>query len=394
MDLSFILNELGEDRDNYYNAVSPPIMQTSNFTFNTIAEMRNAMAGEFDNNLYSRGQNPTLTILRKKLAALDGAEDALLFSSGIAAISVPLLTLLTSGDHIIAIENPYSWTAKLFSDFLPKFGITTTFINGCDFNNFEKAVQSQTRLIYLESPNSYSYEIQDIKRVADLAHRKGIITMIDNSYSTPIFQLPIAMGIDLVAQSATKYIGGHSDVVAGVLTGSKAIIKKIFENEFMNLGPAISPNSAWLLLRGLRTLPLRLQRSFESTKKIIEWLNHHPAVEEVIWPFNVGFPQFELAQKQMLGCGGLFSFILKDSSFAKIELFCDRLAHISIAVSWGGYESLILPVIASITNQQYNLQNKQHQLIRMYIGLEDPDYLIKDMQQAFEQWSNYGAPEN
>ena len=138
MDLSFILNELGEDRDNYYNAVSPPIIQSSNFIFNTIAEMRNAMSSEFDNNLYSRGQNPTLNILRKKLAALDGAEDALLFSSGIAAISVPLLTLLTSGDHIIAIENPYSWTAKLFNDFLPKFGITTTFINGCDFHYFEK----------------------------------------------------------------------------------------------------------------------------------------------------------------------------------------------------------------------------------------------------------------
>ena len=235
----------------------------------------------------------------------------------------------------------------------------------------------------MESPNSYSYEIQDIKSIADLAREKGIITIIDNSYSTPIFQQPIAMGIDLVAQSATKYIGGHSDVMAGVLTGSKAIIKKIFEHEFMNLGPALSPNSAWLLLRGLRTLPLRLQRSFESTEIIIKWLNHHPAVKEVIWPFNADFPQLELAHQQMQGCGGLFSFILKDSSFAKIEHFCDRLSHISIAVSWGGYESLVLPVIASITNQQYDSHNKQHQLIRMYIGLEDPDYLIKDIQQAF-----------
>ena len=198
MDLSFILNELGEERNNYFNAVSPPIIQSSNFSFNTVDEMRNAMADEFGNNLYSRGQNPTLTILRKKLAALDGAEDALLFTSGIGAISVPLLTLLKTGDHVVAIENPYSWTLKLFNDLLPKFGVTTTFINGCDFDNFQKAIKPQTRLIYLESPNSYSFELQDIKKVADLAREKGIMTMIDNSYCTPLFQQPIAMGIDLV----------------------------------------------------------------------------------------------------------------------------------------------------------------------------------------------------
>lgn len=384
MDLSFILNELGEERNNYFNAVSPPIIQSSNFTFNTVTELRSAMAAEFDNNLYSRGQNPTLTILRKKLAALDGAEDALLFNSGIGAISVPLLALLKTGDHVIAIENPYSWTAKLFNDFLPKFGINTTFINGCDFSNFEKAALPQTRLIYLESPNSFNYELQDIKRVAEFARLRGIMTMIDNSYSTPLFQQPIAMGINLVAQSATKYLGGHSDIVAGVLTGSKALIKQIFEHEFMNLGPALSPHSAWLLLRGLRTLPLRLQRSSESTKIITEWLSRQPAVQEVIWPASPDFPQAALAHQQMLGCGGLFSFILKDSSFEKIEHFCDKLSHILIAVSWGGYESLILPVIASVNKQQYDLTNKQHQLIRMYIGLEDPDYLIRDIQQAFD----------
>jgi len=388
MDLSFILNELGEERDKYFNAVSPAIIQSSNFSFNTVTEMRNAMLDEFDTNLYSRGQNPTLTILRKKLAALDGAEDALLFTSGIGAISVPLLSLLKTGDHVIAIENPYSWTAKLFNDFLPKFGIVTTFINGSDFNNFEKAVRSQTRLIYLESPNSYNYELQDIKRVADFAKARNIVTMIDNSYSTALFQQPIAMGIDLVAQSATKYIGGHSDVVAGVLTGNTILIKQIFEHEFMNLGPALSPNSAWLLLRGLRTLPLRLQRSFESTKVITEWLSNHSAVQEVIWPFSANFPQLALAHQQMRGCSGLFSFILKDSTFAKIEQFCNQLSHILIAVSWGGYESLVLPVTALVKEQQYDLNNKQHQLIRMYIGLEDPDYLIKDLQQAFDHIDN------
>ncbi|WP_432326261.1 PLP-dependent transferase [Mucilaginibacter sp. P25] len=184
------------------------------------------MNDEFESSLYSRGQNPTLTILRKKLAALDGAEDALLFSSGISAISVPILSLLKSGDHIIAVDNLYSWTIKLFKDFLPKFGITTTFIDGTVFENFGQAATPQTRLIYLESPNTFCYELQDIRKVTDFAKSRGIITMIDNSYCSPLYQQPISMGVDLVAQSATKYIGGHSDVVAGVLTGSKAVLKK------------------------------------------------------------------------------------------------------------------------------------------------------------------------
>jgi cystathionine beta-lyase/cystathionine gamma-synthase len=385
MDLSFILNELGEERENYFNAVSPPIMQSSNFSFKDVAGLRQAMSDEFESSLYSRGQNPTLNILRKKLAALDGAEDALLFSSGISAISVPILSLLKSGDHIIAVDNLYSWTIKLFKDFLPKFGITTTFIDGTVFENFENAANPQTRLIYLESPNTFCYELQDIRKVTAFAKSRGIITMIDNSYCSPLYQQPIAMGVDLVAQSATKYIGGHSDVVAGVLTGSKALLKKLFEHEFMNTGPALSPHSAWLLLRGLRTLPLRLQRSFESTRIVTEWLATHPAVQDVIWPFSPKFKQSELVNRQMQGCGGLFSLTLKNSSFSKIEKFCNSLQHILLAVSWGGHESLAVPAIASFSEDEYSADNDHHQLIRMYVGLEDPHYLIADIKQALEK---------
>jgi len=385
MDLSFILNELGEERENYFNAVSPPIMQSSNFSFKDVAGLREAMKNEFESSLYSRGQNPTLNILRKKLAALDGAEDALLFSSGISAISIPILSLLKSGDHIIAVDNLYSWTIKLFKDFLPKFGITTTFIDGTVFENFEQSATPQTRLIYLESPNTFCYALQDIRKVTGFAKSRNIITMIDNSYCSPLYQQPISMGVDLVAQSATKYIGGHSDVVAGVLTGSKALLKKLFEHEFMNTGPALSPHSAWLLLRGLRTLPLRLQRSFESTRIITEWLATHAGVQEVIWPFSPQFQQADLVNRQMQGCGGLFSLVLKDSTFSKIEKFCNNLQHILLAVSWGGHESLVVPAIASLREDEYSANNNHHQLIRMYIGLEDPHYLIADIKQALEQ---------
>jgi cystathionine beta-lyase/cystathionine gamma-synthase len=382
MDLSFILNELGEERDNYFNAVSPPIIQSSNFTFKTIADLRLAMADEFGTNIYSRGQNPTLNILRKKLAALDGAENALVFSSGMAAITIPILSLLKTGDHVIGIKNAYNWTEHLFKEFLPKYGITTTLVNGTDIKNFENAIRSETKLIVLESPSSLVYELQDIKKVAVLAKKNNIITLMDNSYCSPLYQQPISLGIDLVAQSATKYIGGHSDVIAGVLTGSDILIKQIFDNEYMNLGPVLSPQSAWLLIRGLRTLPLRLKHSFESTKIITEWLTQHPAIEEVIWPFSPNFKQAELAHEQMQGCGGLFSFSLKGSSLKKIEKFCDQLQHILLAVSWGGHESLILPSIASFSKEEYTEASKNDQLIRMYVGLEDPNYLINDLNQS------------
>jgi cystathionine beta-lyase/cystathionine gamma-synthase len=364
-DISFILNELGEDRQNYYNAVSPPLMQTSNFAFGNVDDLRRAFADEFETNIYSRGQNPTLTILRKKLAALDGAEDALLFNSGIAAISITLLALLKAGDHVIAVENLYSWTQRLFKELLPKFGVTATIVPGNNIEEFEAAVQPNTKLIFLESPSTNIYSIQDLKAVATFARSKGILTMIDNSYCTPLFQQPIKLGIDLAAQSATKYLGGHSDLVAGVVTGSSVLIKRIFSQEYMNLGPALSPQSAWLLLRGLRTLPLRLNRSYQSANTVTSWLQQHPLVEQVLWPFNPEHPQFALAQKQMKGCGGLFSIVLKNSSLEKIETFCNNLKHFLLAVSWGGHESLIVPAAAALSRAAYDADNKAHQCIRI-----------------------------
>ncbi|WP_442591281.1 trans-sulfuration enzyme family protein [Pedobacter sp. AW31-3R] len=382
MNLSYILNELGEDRDNYYGAVSPPVVQSSNFAFKTVSDLRRALGNEYDHLLYSRGQNPTLQILQQKLAALDGAEDALVFSSGIAAISVPILALLAQGDHVIAVENPYSWTVKLFKEVLPKFGIRTTFVDGSELENIKNAIEGETRLIYLESPNTFSYELQDLSTIAGIAKERGILTMIDNTYCGPLFQQPIRLGIDLVAQSATKYIGGHSDVMGGVITGSRELIKRIFAHEFLNIGPALSPHAAWLLIRGLRTLPLRMQRSFETTQIITAWLAGHPKVDQVIWPFLPGFKQSELAQQQMQGCGGLFSFTLKESSAEKIETFCNGLQHVLMAVSWGGHESLLIPILATLVAGDYDTNNHRHQLIRMYVGLEDADYLIKDLEQA------------
>jgi cystathionine beta-lyase/cystathionine gamma-synthase len=383
-ELSYILNELGEDRSQYFNAISPPIIQTSNFAYKTVADFRKGLADEYHTLVYSRGNNPTVDILRKKLAALDGAEDALVFGAGVAAIAVPIIALLKSGDHVVSVAKPYSWTIKLFEKLLPKFNISTTFVDGTETANFEKAITPNTKLIYLESPNTFTYELQDIPAVVALAKKRGIVTMIDNSYCSPINQQPYKMGVDLVAQSATKFIGGHSDVVAGVVTGSQAMIKKIFDAEFLNIGGNIAPMNAWLLIRGLRTIHLRMERVCATTKKVVDFLAARPEVERVIFPFHPSFPQYELAKKQMKDAGGLFSVVFKARSLDQIETFCNSLKRFFMAVSWGGHESLIIPSAVSIRPEEFDALNPNHRLIRFYVGLEDADYLISDIESGLK----------
>jgi len=385
MDISYIINELAEDREQYFNAVAPPIMQTSNFAFKKVDELRNAFADEYGSLLYSRGNNPTIDILRKKLAALDGAEDCLVFNSGAAAIFAAVLANIKSGDHIVSVKHPYTWAKKMFNVILPRFGVTTTYVDGTAIENFERAVLPNTRVIYLETPNSWDYAIQDLKAVAELAKAENIITICDNSYCTPIYQRPVELGIDMSLQSATKYIGGHSDVVAGVLSGSKEMMTKIFNSEYLNIGSGISPFSAWLLIRGLRTLPMRLEHITKTTWKVLEFLKQHPKVEEVLFPFDNDFPQYDLAKQQMSGACGLLSFYIKADSIDAVERFCESLQHIMMAVSWGGHESLIIPKCAGIKREQFNAANKDHRMMRLYVGLEEADYLTGDLERALEK---------
>jgi cystathionine beta-lyase/cystathionine gamma-synthase len=386
MDLSYILNELGEDRELYFNAVAPPIIQTSNFVFKKVDELGESFKDEYgDYYLYSRGLNPTVNILRKKLAALDNAEDCLVFNSGASAIYASVLANVKSGDHIVSVKKPYTWAQRMFDNVLPRFDVTTTYIDGRHIENFERAILPNTAVIYLESPNSWDYQLQDLKAVADLARAEGIVTICDNSYCTPLYQKPIEWGIDMSLQSATKYIGGHSDVVAGVLSGTKAMMKRIFDNELQNMGNGISPFNAWLLLRGLRTLPLRLERAAQTTTALVKYLQQQPLVEEVIFPFDPSFPQYELARQQMGGAFGLITIVIKASRREQIVTFCESLRHIVMAVSWGGHESLAIPKCAAVSDAQFNPANREHKMIRFYFGLEDAAYLIGDLEQAFSK---------
>jgi cystathionine beta-lyase/cystathionine gamma-synthase len=385
MDINYIINHLGEERENYFNAVSPPIIQSSNFVFNDLEDMREKFSDELSNHVYSRGNNPTVEILRKKLAALEAAEDCLVFGSGAAAIAMAVIGNVQSGDHIVCIRAPYSWTSNLLKKFLPRFGVTHTFVDGQDLEAIEAAIQPNTKILFLESPNTLFFDLQDLSACASLCKKHGLISIIDNSYCTPLYQKPIEFGIDIVVHSGTKYLNGHSDVVVGVLCGSHAMIKKLFESEAMTLGAILSPHDAMLVIRGLRTLPLRVQKSFESAQTIVNWLATHEKVERIFYPFHPSFPQYDLALRQMKGGGGLFTVQFKAGSMESMEAFIQKIQHFLIAVSWGGHESLMMPTIGF-----YNIKGRTENppiswnTVRFYVGLEDAEWLMADLTQAME----------
>ncbi len=377
MNETFIINQLGEDREKYFNAVAPPVLQTSNFAYRTVDEFAEAVANEKDIPIYTRGNNPTVNMLAEKIAALEGAEDCLMVGSGAAAITNAVMSQVNAGDHIVSVREPYTWAAHLMTGILPRFRVETTFVDGTRIENIENAINERTRLIYLESPNSWTFEMQDLAAVSELAKKKQITTVVDNSYCTALCQRPIDLGIDLVIYSATKYYNGHSDVVVGAICGSKEKIASIFRNEFMTFGNILAPQSAWLMLRSLRTLPIRLKRSSETTRRVLEFLRNSQKIEGIWYPFDEQNTQIELARRQMKMPMGLFTIALKTRDVAAIKRFCETLEYFLIAVSWGGYESLIMPKCAFVSADDPRVS-----MIRCYIGLEEPDVLIADLERA------------
>jgi cystathionine beta-lyase/cystathionine gamma-synthase len=382
MDISYILNQLGEDREQYYNAITPPIMQSSNFAFDTVSSLRSAFSNEKSSHLYTRGNNPTVEMLRKKIAALAGADDALILGSGAAAMAIAVISQVGQGDHIVCIRKPYGWTEKLCRIILARFGVETTFVDGTSPADYFEAVRPNTKLFILESPNTFTYQLQDLAAISTYARQHSIITIIDNTYCSPLGQRCIELGIDIEMHSASKYLNGHSDVVAGVIISSRDIIAKIYQSEFMNLGAIISPYDAWLILRGLRTLPIRLRQIGETTEKVVEFLENHPAVKELLYPFSKNNPQLDLAKKQMLWTGGLFSIYLHTGDISKVENFCEALTFFKMAVSWGGHESLVIPACAFYPPDYTGSRTYPPNLVRIYIGLEESDALISDLKQA------------
>ncbi|MBT8232316.1 MAG: cystathionine gamma-lyase, partial [Saprospiraceae bacterium] len=289
--------------DNYkdqHGAVVPPLYQNSLFTFESWDHIDKAFDGKYENFIYSRLLNPTVKVAEDKIAAICGGEKAKLCASGIAAITSAILHCVNANDHIITIQNIYGPTNNFISKYLKeKFNITSTFIDGKDVKNFENAIQENTKLIYLESPASLTYELQDLKAISALAKSRSIKTVIDNTWASPVFQKPLKLGIDIEVHSVSKYLGGHSDVVAGVIVSKATILDSILGNEHELLGAKMAPFEGWLILRSLRTLMIRMKAHQENAMHVSQYLENHDKVKQVFYPGLESFPQYDLAQKQM-----------------------------------------------------------------------------------------------
>ena len=369
---------LVHDERHAEGAVAPPIYQTSLFTFESYQALVDRFRGTSTQPLYSRVDNPTVSVLLDKMCQLEGGEAAAAFSSGIAAISNAILGQVQSGDRIVCVQHIYPDTYRLLRDLCARFGVTTDFVDGRDLAAIEQAIPG-ARLLYLESPNTWVMQEQDLASIAKIARSANVTTIVDNSWASPIFQKPLAAGLDLVVHSASKYISGHSDVVAGLLVGSKAIIDKLRLDTTPYLGAKLSAPEAALLLRGLRTLPLRLQRHQASGLLIAERLAAHESVTRVHHP---GLAPCEYSL--LKGYGGLFSFEL--DAGLDIPAFCDSLSLFRLGVSWGGHESLVMPAEASISQAgDYSAAvdfGVSPRMIRLFVGLEDPQELWTDLRRA------------
>jgi cystathionine beta-lyase/cystathionine gamma-synthase len=382
MQKSEILLHLGEDNTENYLSGSPTLYQTSNFLFKTVEEMRQALAHENEIPFYTRGTNPTNTLLHKKVAALEGTEDALSFASGSAAIAAAVMANVNQGDHVLSVTKPYSWSGKLLKNLLPRFGVETTFADGKDVDSFLQNVQANTRLIFLESPNSWTYEMQDLEPIAEYAKNKGITTVIDNSYASPINQTPADFGIDIITHSATKYLNGHSDLVGGMLCSSKKMVQKIFQSEYMTLGALLSPHDAWLMIRSLRTLPLRIEHIGRTTSEVVSALEGIKGIKRLFYPHSRSFDQQDLVEKYLKGKSGLFTIDLDTDDPQKIEVFANSLKYFRLGCSWGSYESLAFPAITTASSLNYDNPDIVKERVRFSVGLDDAATLINDIQHA------------
>ncbi|WP_053373038.1 trans-sulfuration enzyme family protein [Paenibacillus sp. FJAT-27812] len=368
----------------HHGAIHVPIYQNSLFAFDSYDQFDEAMKAQLDHHIYSRGNNPTVQYLEMKLADLEEAESAKCFASGMAAISSSIMSVVSQGDHVICVNQAYGPTREFLGSYMSRFGVETSFIDGSSMEEWRSAVRPNTKLFYLESPTTMYFELQDLRKCAELARSIGAVTIIDNTWATPCYQNPTKLGVDLVVHSITKYIGGHSDCVGGVVLGSKELVERIQNNEYMLLGGIMTPQTAALVAKGLRTLPLRMQRHEQSGLQVAEHLVKQSYVTRVNHPGLPSHPQYELGQSQMSGASSVFSF-LSSEPLEKMKEWANRLKYFKIGVSWGGFESLV-----TVNRPVSDEKTSDHSaaIVRLYVGMEDPSDLIADINRAWEQVCN------
>jgi cystathionine beta-lyase/cystathionine gamma-synthase len=361
-------------------AVVPPIAQTSLFTFDSYAEMADTFAGKRARNVYSRTTNPTVTLFERKIAALEQTDDAIGFPSGMAAISSAILGFVRPQDRIVCVRHVYPDAYRFFETLLKNLEVNVHYVDGADLQAVDAALVG-AKILYLESPTSWTMQALDVGGLAQLARRRGAISIIDNSWASPLFQRPATLGVDLVLHSASKYIGGHSDTVAGVLAGRTEHIAHVRRTICPYIGAKLAPFEAWLLLRGLRTLPVRMLAHESSALQLARRLAAHPRVTAVHHPALTGsLPQ------GLTGTSGLFSFEV--DAGIDIPALCDALQLFQMGVSWGGHESLVIPALvaraqAAGPNSALDFSVSPH-MVRLHVGLEGTEALWSDLAQALE----------
>jgi len=388
-----LMAHIGEDRSSYQGAVVPPVFQNSLFTFKDWDDIDAAFDDRTNRPIYTRLVNPTTRIAEQKIAALATVSrtdiEARLTASGMASVSAAIFHAVSAGDHVVAVKNVYGPTNNFLNTYLRrKMGVETTFVPGTTIQDFEEAVTAKTKLIVLESPSSAVFSLQNLKEVADFARSKGITTMIDNTWATPVFQKPMDLGIDLEIHSASKYLGGHSDVVGGVIIGSAERMNQIAVNEGELFGGTVAPWTSWLITRSLRTLSMRLERHQKNALLVAEFLEKHPHVRQVRYPGLKSHPQYDLACRQMTGFTGLMGFELKTDDLSAIKRFFNGLTYFQIGVSWGGHESLIYAPAISYLKELPPERFKDLGIslgdMRISVGLESAEDLIQDLAHALD----------
>jgi len=373
----------GDERFHVGVPVGTTVARTANFTFESTEEMKRWAEGKSSAYIYTRYGNPTLTVAEEKLAALEGAEAAIVTASGMAAISSALLAVLKAGDEVISTRQTYGGTYRLMRDNFPRFGIVVRHVE-TDLAGIQQLVNPRTKALYIETPTNPTLRLVDLQKAVAFAKEWGLISLIDNTFASPVLQKPIQLGFNIVLHSATKYLSGHSDLIAGAAAGSRAIINEVRHN-IINLGGSMDPEAAYLLIRGMKTLGVRMQRQCETAMKIAKYLAKHPKVAKVHYPGLTSHPDHKLAKRQMKGFGAMLAFDLK-GGLSAARRFCDRVRIFLLAASLGGAESLVvLPIYTS----HYNMSEAELRAagvgagtVRVSIGLEDPEDLIEDLRQA------------
>lgn len=373
----------GEARHGRSGPVAPDIVRSSTFTFSSTEEMKRWAEGKSSAYIYTRYGNPTLTIAEEKIAALEGAEAAIVAASGMAAISSALLAVLSAGDEVISTAQLYGGTYRLMRDLFPRMGIRVRHVEA-DLAGIEELVTTQTRCLYVETPTNPSLRLVDLRRAIEIAREYKLISIVDNTFASPLLQKPIGMGFDMVVHSATKYLGGHTDLIGGAVAGSREWIGRVREN-VIYLGGCMDPEGAFLLIRGMKTLSVRVERQCRTAMEVARFLERHRKVARVHYPGLASHADHRLARRQMRDFGAMLSFDVK-GGIAAARRVCDRVKVFSLAASLGGAESLVvLPVYTShyrMSREELERAGVEPGTVRMSIGLEDAADLIEDLRQA------------